>query len=178
MLTFAAVFSLALASAHRIEDHRAISRPKVEQHCRMVRPDQCEGSGEWISDDPKFKPAVIKFFRSVPKHRLGYLDEAPWELFWETISGGHVQPTRVARGIYLFDACTPHACPLRQAVVVVTRGRIIAAALVGDLCNRCDREFYIYFKRSEPLAGIGIIAIKSWARSGWFYNPPILRSLP
>jgi hypothetical protein len=179
MLTIAAMFALSLASTHKTGDHRSIHRPEPERFCRLAMPDQCEGSGEWITDDPKFKQAVIKYFRNYPRHRFGFMGEATWELFWRTISGGHVQPELVAHGIYLFEACTPHSCPSRQAIVVVSHGRIIAAAMVGDLCDRCDREFYIFTKRSEPLAGVGTNAIKLWAvHNGWFNDSPILQRLP
>ena len=174
MLTILAALTATMAVVPAATYVSDVIKRRPVRSCRMSHPEQCKGSGEGITTDPKFQPALIAFLKSVPKGKYGYKGESAWEPFLRSMSEGPWVPNWSGNGLYLFDGCILHACPVRQSAVVIVRGRIVAAAMAGFLCRRCDDGLVIFVKKNDPLARGAVSALVRWGP----YDDPIMEILP
>jgi hypothetical protein len=153
-----ALLGLALAASHppcAPSGPCDLVRPKVMRTlppsiCRFATPRTCMSGLDWISDDRRFKPAVIRFFAGTRGSYFARDEDLVWKHFWDPISGVHGKPERWGSGLYYFEACIPHHCT-RNGAVLMMPGRILAATMYSDDCKRCDTvSRYIFVRRSDP----------------------------
>ena len=125
-------------------------RPQPPSICRLATPRTCMSGSDWISDDRRFQPALIRFFHGARGSYFGRDEDLTWKHFWDAISGVRATPDLWGPNLYYFEACIPHSCEQKGAVLVKP-GRILAAFIYGDSCGRCDTmSSYIFVRRSDP----------------------------
>ena len=127
-----------------------ITRPQPPSICRLATPRTCMAGSDWISDDRRFQPALIRFFNGARGSYFGRDQDLTWKHFWDAISGARTTPDRWGPNLYFFEACIPHNCT-QNGAVLVTPGKILAATIYGADCDRCTtRSRHIFVKRSDP----------------------------